>query len=243
MVVLLTISCLLSSCSNAPGKIREVNISPSGNYQIDEIDWSGGATSGESYLLIETSDSVTAFSSAGDTEPQNGYSLRDNTLTNYRTDYIVDWESDELCYVRWSRGSGQQSNYIGLARIELDEGDWNCQSGTVRVDMDRSIFYDFSVSGGNVYLNCRLYIENTFDEQVAVSISGYSQEDNAQQAVSSGLLADGNIIAVDDNGQESAVVIEANWTGYVDVVFCGEQGSSEMKTDRNVPDCIYLDLA
>ena len=56
VTVLLSLVLLVSfaGCTNSVGKIKEINQSPSGSYQIDEVNWSGGATAGESYLVIES---------------------------------------------------------------------------------------------------------------------------------------------------------------------------------------------
>ena len=37
----------LAGCGDSTGKISEINQSPSGKYQIDEVNWSGGATAVE----------------------------------------------------------------------------------------------------------------------------------------------------------------------------------------------------
>ena len=52
-LLLLTLVMSLVGCGDSTGKIGEINQSPTGKYQVDEVNWSGGATAGESYLVIE----------------------------------------------------------------------------------------------------------------------------------------------------------------------------------------------
>ena len=130
---------------------------------------------------------------------------------------------------------------LHLARIEVNDrsqfllfGSADHHEKTYTLDCD---FDDYQIVDDKVFLFCKLYLENTFDEAVTYSISAYSRED-----YEGGLLADGNLVAVDGEGEKQQFVIDANTTAYVDVMFCGELGTSERKASRNLPAAMRLEF-
>ena len=237
LIVPMLVATILMGCASDKGIISEVNVSPTGLYQVDEINWSGGATAGESYLFIESSQSKDgSFYSAGDVESNKGYRIREQTLAPYGTDYRVTWDDEDSFYASWNTRKD-----LGCAKIDLSEDSYFCSKGCVSINDDKSFFQDYEIKDDKVYFTCELYIENTFREDLKITISAYSYEDNAKIDEKGKLLKDGKLVAVDDNGERKEFSIPADSSELVEVVFCGEKGESEEKYSRNLPGVITLD--
>ncbi|MBQ4271834.1 MAG: hypothetical protein II718_08410 [Clostridiales bacterium] len=227
---LLAALMLLSACSDQPGKIRETSLSPSGLYRIDEVDWSGGATAGESYLMIEYSDD--GFAEVGDYEPSKAIKIEE-TLSAYRTDYHVFWDADDSFTVTWS--GHDRAEWFEIARVEIKSGGYEISCGKVSVDLDGYYFSDFVIDGDNVYMTCSFSVVSTFDRDVSFIMEAADIDD------AGGLLENGDLKALDDNGQAEVFVIGGGQTETIEVTFTGTKGPSDTKYDRNLPKWIYID--
>lgn len=219
-----------ASCSNPSGKISEINPSPSDKYQVDEVNWSGGATAGESYIIVELSDED-GFSAVADSEPETGIVIEE-TRYSYATDYSITWDSDDSFIAQWA---SPQSASFEVARITIADGEYTISSGSVYIDLEDSFFSDFETDGGIVYLTCQLKLYNDFDESVRVTLDGRAGESDIGQ-----LLSDGELLVLNESGEPLVYELEPCSSEYLTVVFTGSKGPGDTKTDRNLPPWIYL---
>lgn len=219
-----------ASCSNPSGKISEINPSPSDKYQVDEVNWSGGATAGESYLVVELSDED-GFAAVSDSEPETGIVIEE-TRYSYATDYTITWESDDSFIAQWA---SPQSASFEVARITIADGEYTISSGSVYIDLEDSFFSDFETDGDIVHLTCQLRLYNDFDESVRVTLDGRAGESDIGQ-----LLSDGELLVLNESGEPLVYELEPCSSEYLTVVFTGSKGPGDTKTDRNLPPWIYL---
>ena len=219
-----------ASCSNPSGKISEINPSPSDKYQVDEVNWSGGATAGESYLVVELSDE-NGFAAASDSEPETGIVIEE-TRYSYATDYSITWDSNDSFIAQWA---SPQSASFEVARITIADGEYTISSGSVYIDLEDSFFSDFETDGDIVHLTCQLRLYNDFDESVRVTLDGRAGESDIGQ-----LLSDGELLVLNESGEPLVYELEPCSSEYLTVVFTGSKGPGDTKTDRNLPPWIYL---
>lgn len=219
-----------ASCSNPSGKISEINPSPSDKYQVDEVNWSGGATAGESYLVVELSDED-GFAAASDSEPEAGIVIEE-TRYSYATDYSITWDSDDSFIAQWA---SPQSASFEVAHITIADGEYTISRGSVYIDLEDSFFSDFETDGDIVYLTCQLRLYNDFDESVRVTLDGRAGESDIGQ-----LLSDGELLVLNESGEPLVYELEPCSSEYLTVVFTGSKGPGDTKTDRNLPPWIYL---
>lgn len=232
VTVLLSLVLLVSftGCTNSVGKINEINQSPSGSYQIDEVNWSGGATAGESYLVIESpADGV--FSGKGDNEPASGIRIEE-TRYSYATDFTVMWESDSSFISCWAR---PQSDTFNVARVDITDGGYEIALGDVYLDRDNSYLSGFEIVDDDVYITCNLRITNESSESVRFTIDARAAAEDIGQ-----LLSDGSLTVVNDEDESQVFEIAANSSEMFTVVFRGSKGSTDAKADRKLPPRIYL---
>lgn len=232
VTVLLSLALLVSftGCTNSVGKINEINQSPSGSYQIDEVNWSGGATAGESYLVIESpADGV--FSGKGDNEPASGIRIEE-TRYRYATDFTVIWESDSSFISSWAR---PQSDTFNVARVDITDGGYEIALGDVYLDRDNSYLSGFEIVDDDVYITCNLRITNESSESVRFTIDARAAAEDIGQ-----LLSDGSLTVVNDEDESQVFEIAANSSEMFTVVFRGSKGPTDAKADRKLPRWIYL---
>ena len=229
-VICLVYLLSFASCSNPSGKISEINPSPSDKYQVDEVNWSGGATAGESYLVVELSDED-GFAAVSDSEPETSIVIEE-TRYSYATDYTITWESDDSFIAQWA---SPQSASFEVARITIADGEYTISSGSVYIDLEDSFFSDFETDGDIVYLTCQLRLYNDFDESVRVTLDGRAEESDIGQ-----LLSDGELLVLNESGEPLVYELEPCSNEYLTVVFTGSKGPGDTKTDRNLPPWIYL---
>lgn len=217
-------------CSDTKGKISEIDRSPSGRYQIDEVNWSGGATAGESYLVIETSDG-NAFAGEGGTEPDSGLMIKE-TRFSYNTDYKVSWVSESSFVAEWA---SPQSDNFNIARVDLTDDGYTIFCGSVQLVREESYLSGFEVVDDEVYFTCNLRITNESSEDVRFTLDARAANEDVGQ-----LLADGDLVAVNDDGQPMVFEIAAVSSEMFTVIFRGGKGPSDTKADRELPPWIYL---
>ena len=232
VTVLLSLALLVSftGCTNSAGKINEINQSPSGSYQIDEVNWSGGATAGKSYLVIESpADGV--FSKKGDNEPDSGIRIEE-TRYSYATDFTVMWESDSSFISSWAR---PQSDTFNVARVDITDGGYEIALGDVYLDRDNSYLSGFEIVDDDVYITCNLRITNESSESVSFTIDARAAAKDIGQ-----LLSDGSLTVVNDEDESQVFEIAADSSEMFTVVFRGSKGPTDAKADRKLPPRIYL---
>ena len=133
---------MLTACSDSPGRIRDIVQSPTGDYQVDVVDWSGGATAGETYLCVEYAEN--GFANVGDDEPDSCTMIEDTQCT-FNTDFNIEWETNDSFRAVWE---GLTHDSIELARVELYDGGFNVTSGSVCIDTTGSYLSGQSLQRG-----------------------------------------------------------------------------------------------
>lgn len=100
----LSIICIIGIFSIFQGDTRRVNdtfISPSGIYQVESINNSGGAMDqGESFLCIEFLEDGKEFSVEEDKPSKKAVEI-EGIHGRYGTEYDVEWTSDDSFTVTW----------------------------------------------------------------------------------------------------------------------------------------------
>ena len=229
-LLLLTLVMFLVGCGDSTGKIGEINQSPTGKYQVDEVNWSGGATAGESYLVIEAPVNG-VFSGKGDNEPASGIRIEE-TRYSYAADFTVSWESDSSFIAHWA---SPQSDTFNIARVNLTNDGYTISCGSVHLDRDDSYLSGFEIIDDEVYITCCLQITNEFSDNVRFIVDARAANEDVGQ-----LLKDGGLVVVNDKGQPLIFEIAANSSEMFTVVFRGSKGPADTKADRNLPPWIYL---
>ena len=108
----------------------------------------------------------------------------------------------------------------------------------VVVNRENSALQDFYVEGDSVHMICRLEVQNTCYQDVAISITGSSQED-----VDGGLLASPELLGSNLQTNNVYFWIPAGAVQKIDVDFCGIYGGVYQKADRLIPDGIDVKIA
>lgn len=210
---------LFAGCSEkaTTGKIREINVSGDGKYLIDEVVLSYGATGGESYLVMQRSDSK-KVAKEGDEEPADGIKIED-TRAGYGIDYVISWNSDEQFHAYWQG----RDDMFTLGRFYLTEdGVSTLGKGNIKIEED-SWFDDFTTDGVTVRFNCHIKITNELDETVPFRLSALANDDNGK------LLQSAEMKCAD------LLKIGPNTTETFEVVFTAKKGPGDTKHDRNLP--------
>ncbi len=230
IIALLILSAMmLTACSDSPGRIRDIVQSPTGDYQVDVVDWSGGATAGETYLCVEYAEN--GFANVGDDEPDSCTMIEDTQCT-FNTDFNIEWETNDSFRAVWE---GLTHDSIELARVELYDGGFNVTSGSVCIDTTGSYLSGFTVDGDYVYITCKLRVTNDFDEDVWFTIDAVAAEADVGE-----LLSDSHLDAVNDRGESKVFYLEAGQTEFITVTFRGSHGPSDTMSDRELPTWIYI---
>ena len=234
IVGLLCIAFLLSfaGCSDISGKIRKINQSPMGSYQIDEVTWSRIFNSGESYLVVESPFDST-FSSVGDGQPASGI-LIEETRCSEDTNYSVIWDSETTFVAKWA---SPESYSFDVARVELTGDGYEISCGNVHIEDDGSFLSDYKVDGDDVYFNCNLKITNESSEDVRFTINGIAESIDIGR-----VLDDGHLVAVNDDRKPQVFDLAANSSDYYYVSFIGRKGPKDKKFDRLLPAEIKLNF-
>ena len=227
----IVISWLYVLSKNPPGQIREANPSPTGIYQIDEVNESYGATGGVTYLAIERAAEGESFGLVKEDCPEGAVRIGESDAS-WDTDYDITWVSDTEFYAYLNRYSNGR---FDLVRVELDDEGYSAGRGYITVDEEESYFDSFEIVDDTVYITCYLKLVNDFDEAVSFTINANSYVDDG------GLLAGSGLKALDPEGNEAVFSLEAGGSELTEVVFVGVHGPEDTKADRLIPRRIELD--
>ncbi len=225
------IALLYAFSKNPPGQIRDANLSPTGIYQIDEVNESYGATGGVTYLAIERTENGEPFGLVNEDCPDGAVRIGESDAS-WDTDYDITWVSDTEFYAYLNRYSNGR---LDLVRVELDDEGYSANRGHISVDEEGSYFDSFEIVDDVVYITCYLKLANDFDEAVSFTINAKSYVDDG------GLLAEPDLKVPDPDGNEAVFSLEAGESRLVEVVFVGVHGPEDTKADRLIPRRIELD--
>ena len=106
----------------------------------------------------------------------------------------------------------------------------NDSEQNISLNVDKSWFNTFSISGDAVTISCVVYLENSSDDIVYIELHGYFPEDYA-----SNLLAQEELIASLPGEQSNTIIpVEPGGKAY-SVEFVGKFAGNYMKHDRRLP--------
>ncbi len=116
--------------------------------------------------------------------------------------------------------------FCGLARK-------NRETNPVKIDYQKSFFQDFYVENNVVNVKCSLYIYNDYEQDKKFYIRAKSSEDV-------GKLLNNEDLRINENGKEKIFELKANEGRTIDVIFEGEFGGVNQKSDRKLPNEIEI---
>ncbi len=204
--------------------VKDVSVSPSGDYQVEVIANDDGATGGYYILAFERA-SQGEFASVGDKKPRDAEDINASG-EKWDTAYDITWTSDDTFYALSHYGPIHE---MSLLKVEIYSDTFRTLEGYVSIKRDESYFDHLEISGDKVFYVCYLNITNTFYETIEFSLESD---------------LGGHMISAGPDGNEVVYSIDPGQTELFEVVLCGDKGSEEEITEEDlIPSVCFVPVS